>query len=339
MTSFNCLALILKMLQIIIIFIFFAFSSFLKADSAWVVGPEELLFINSQNQTSSVTQHSVQSSLVDPRTCHLWIQTGQEFLELTPSLKVMKRIESSDRILGYKLKGDLWISLNNGIWDVRTFDGQIQSRLPAPIENPVDLELIDSKDFWTLSFNEQDKRLELVSFNSQGNILSSHLISSKAELWHRPYLLRNPHSEELWVGYTMGTATHAYSPKIERWSLRGKKLNEHLFPHRGLLLGIATSPNNSILLARDIPSSPFTVPLFTFIDEINPFFQFATLFSLEDNYIIRSLDSEDRWIWSYETSILGSTEKRIVKRDFYSGQEKVFTVKDAPWKIHACSLQ
>lgn len=319
--------------------IIFGLNNSLFASSAWVVGPEEIIFIDSHHHLSSLTRYSVQSSLVDPDTCHLWFQTGNKLMKMGPNLEVIHRIDSTDQILGDKLTTGYWISVNQDIWTLRDKKGHTQSRFPAPFSAPSGLVSLNPNSFWSLDFKKENNSLRLISFDLGGNVLASYPVSKKAELWSLPFLLTPPGTNELWIGYTAGTMSHSYSPQLERWSTEGKILNKLSFSHRGLFLGMVLTPRNTVIIARDIPSDPFTVPLYTFIDEFNRFFDSNPLFSIEDNYIIRSLDSYDRSLWTYEQSILGSANKKIVKRDFISSQEKIFQIKESAWKIHACSVQ
>lgn len=317
----------------------FGLSQLLFANSAWVVASNEILFIDAHDQQTALTGHSVHSSTVNPDNCHLWIQTGTQLLELSPSLQINTQIDSNDEILGDKLTDGLWLTVNEEIWTLRDKIGRVQSQFPAVTPAPQRLVSFSPDIFWTLDFKKELNSLNLVSFDSTGKLIISRSVSKKAELWTSPFLVAPLGTREIWIGYTAGTPSHSYSPQLERWSESGEMLNKHLFSHRGLFLGMALTPVNSIMIARDIPSDPFTVPLFTFIDEMDHLFDLNPLFSLEDNFIIRSMDSNERSIWTYEKSILGDTNKKIVKRDFFSSQEKVFPIKESAWKIHACSVQ
>ncbi|NBT58236.1 hypothetical protein EBT16_05580 [bacterium] len=313
--------------------------SFAGQNSVWIIGEKTVSFYSPNQEVQTLEGISAQSSLVDPKTCHLWVQSQEGLLQIFPSLKVQTKTTSKEKILGSEILEDFFITFSDTSWTVRALSGDPVRSFPSLASQPVGLQGNKQIGFWSLQFDREENHLDLIHFDEFGKLLWSKPVSQSAELWSLPKLILIPALDQIWIGFTASSTTHAYSPMVELWTTNGERVKKYPFSDRGLLLDTCTTPNQDFLLARDIPSSPYTVPLFSFIELLSPSEKPKLLYQAFDNYLISSLQCSSDGFWVLQKSVLGGQKPLLVELSGQMQEKIVHSLKEPAWKIHACSLQ
>ncbi|NBX76809.1 MAG: hypothetical protein EBQ92_09660 [Proteobacteria bacterium] len=307
--------------------------------SVWIIGEKSLSFYSPSLGLQSFPNLDAQTSLVDEKTCALWVQSQGRLFQLQPGISIQKEITTPENLLGSKTKENLFLTFSDKFWTVRDTDGNGVRSFPALANHPVNFEGDSSIGFWSLDFNQEKNNLDLIHFNLDGQRFWSKPVSKNVELWSQPRLNLIPSSDQLWISFTVSSTSHAYSPYVELWNSAGEMKKTFPFPDRGLLLDACTTANESFLISRDIPSSPYTVPLFSFLELLSPSTAPKSIYQAFDNYLISSLQCQPDVIWTLQKSVLGGQTTRLVELSPKMEEKNVLPLKEPAWKIHACSLQ
>lgn len=305
----------------------------------WIISEKKISFYSPDRGIQELEGITPKSSLVDPATCTLWVQSENHLLQVLPSFQIKKDIVSSEALLGSETIEGLFISFTDKHWSFRNLEGNIVETFPSLASHPTQLQGTRKAGFWSLDFQEDENRLDLISFNAQGKHRSSWVISDQPELWSEPRLNWVQNTDQLWISYTASSMAHAYSPIVELWNTKGEKLKTLAYSDRGILLDTCTTVNHEFLLARDIPSSPYTVPLFSFLELLTSSEKPKSLYQGHDNNLISSIQCRSNAIWTLQKSVLGGQSTLLVELSPKMEEKNVLPLKEPAWKIHACSLQ
>jgi hypothetical protein len=323
------------------LFFWIAFTSLAHSSSSsvWIIGEKNLSFYSPTEGLQTFPELTAQSSLVDPNTCSLWVQSQGRLFKFSPGITIQKEIISSEKLLGSTTSDGLFITFSDELWTIRETEGNKVRSFTALAAHPVNLEGNSKAGFWSLDFNQEKNALNLIHFSLEGQSLWSKPVSKNVELWSQPKLNLIQSLEQLWISFTASSTSHAYSPHVELWNPKGDLKKSYPFSDRGLLLDTCTTENGSFLISRDIPSSPYTVPLFSFLELLSPLTEPKSLYQAFDNYLISSLQCQSDSLWTLQKSVLGGQNTRLVELSPKMEEKNVLVLKEPAWKIHACSLQ
>lgn len=316
--------------------LFFSFP--VTASQVWIVGNQSLTFFSEGTQPKTLPMEAVQQSIVDPSDCSLWVQTPGSLSKINTQLQKEFPTTTSLALLGDSVTRNSFLSSNGESWQIRNKDGIEFSTFPSPVAFPRSLQGDPENGFWVLDFKEREKLLELVHFDKKGNIHWKKLVSAKTELWGNPVLRFDSSSQELWIAYTVTSADHVYSPRIELWSTSGKHLNTFQSTQRGLLFDACLQSPGQLVSASDLPSSPYTAPLFSFLDLFDFSFSPKRIHTTDENWLIPSIQCSFSQVWMLKTSLFGGTNHQLAEWSLSGGEKIHLIFKEPAWKIHVCSL-
>lgn len=325
-----------------LIFLLLSFSSLLtfgSTQAVWIMSEKAISFYSPDKGIQVLEGISAKKSLVDPETCNLWVQSQNRLLQISPNLEIQKEISTPDSLLGAEVLDGIFFSTSHESWTLRDKAGESVRIFPSLISSPETLQGNLKSGFWSLQFLREKNVLEIIHFDSEGQMLWKRPVSTKVELWSDPKLNLLTKQDQLWISYTASSNSHAYSPVVELWTPRGDKLKTFSYSDRGLLLDACTTDDEAFLISRDIPSSPYTIPLFSFLELLTPDTKPKTLYQASDNYLINSLQCRSNVIWALQKSVLGGQNTLLVELSAKMEEKRVLPLKEPAWKIHACSLQ
>ncbi|MFM8269385.1 MAG: hypothetical protein ACKN9V_04280, partial [Pseudomonadota bacterium] len=248
-------------------------------------------------------------------------------------------LSTSESLLGSEILDNIFISTSEEIWTLRNAQGIPIRQFPALASQPVQLQGNRKSGFWSLQFQKENNFLEVIYFNSRGEVIWSKPVSKNTDLWSQPKLNYISKRDQLWISYTTASIHHAYSPLVELWNSKGEKIKIFPYSDRGVLLDTCKTVNDEFLVSRDIPSSPYTVPLFSFLELLTPDSKPKSIYQAGDNYLISSIQCRPDAIWALQKSVLGSQSTLLVELSPKMEEKNVIVLKEPAWKIHACSLQ
>ena len=291
--------------------------------------------------TENYFQREIKASevLFDKEGCSLWIRKEQQLLKLSASLEIVTTLDSNESFLGEETLGGLIGTRSDHFWNYRNHQGELVAQLPAIAQFPLQTQGGLESGFWVLDFYEKEKKLLLIHYNSSGKLIWSHTVSSGLDLWKKPRLFFDPKKNLLWIGYTVTTSTNIYSPRVELWATHGERLNTYDYPHKGVLQDACLTAQGHFLISRDIPSAPYTAPLFSFIDSWDPLVTVTQIDKSLENDLIPSISCNQDQIWALHSSLFGGENTRLELSDPVKKSKLVLSLKDPAWKIHACSLE
>lgn len=310
-----------------------------KGTAIWLVGKNSVALFLNETHYQVLTDIEPKSSLIDPVTCNLWVQSKTELLKLNTQLQVLKRIPSAERILGNTLLEDSFFTIQENQWTQRDREGNPIQNFKSPLSFPIDWVGNTQMGFWTLDFQESQKKLSLVHMNHSGQAIWDKTISEKRDLWGTPQLHWSSDHSWLWVGFTASSPEHAYSPQLDLWLDSGRRLKTLQFSERGLLLGSCLQKDGSIWVARDLPSSPYTAPLYTHLEKVGSDMDYQLLFRAPLNDLIPALQCRDQQVWLTHQSLFQSDPSWLGFFSHPSSEKKLLVLKEPAWKMHACSLE
>jgi len=314
--------------------------------SLYVLGDDSLLYSESKASDFITTEISPKSWALDAENCRLWVTD-----EHSHGLKAFEKGQSvlnspfSGTILSDFSAGNFATLSKEGKVEFRNRQGEILSSFSVSnSESLQKLHLLSNGDSWGL-FQKKGEReaLWLVRFNRLGQELKRISLSPSDEFWGHVQIFIDELRDQLWVGYSTKSPHHAYAPRIEKFSLLGERQWTHQWDERGFFFDGCLLPNGDFLMARDLPTSPYTVPAFSFIErfEGNPKSAGSPdqVLELETNRLIDSMVCSENSLFFATHSIFGSEPKQLLR---WSGvktenPEVYFTLPFRALKIFECA--
>ena len=309
-----------------------------EASHTWIVGEKSVTFFTQGTQPQTLPMNSIQQTVLDPSDCSLWVQSSSSLLKIKSDLTKDFEIGTALNLLGDTVSRNSFLTSEGEKWQIRNEKGIAFSTFPAPAVFPKSLQGDPESGFWVLDLKEKEKLLELVHFDKKGTIHWKQVVSEKSEIWGSPVLRLDSTSQILWIAFTVTSTDHIYSPRVELWSTSGIRLNSFQATHRGVLFDACLQSPGHLVSASDLPSSPYTAPLFSFLDLFDSSFSPKRIHTTNENWLIPSIQCSSSQVWMLKTSLFGGTDHQLVKWSSAQGEKIQFIFKEPAWKIHHCSL-
>lgn len=311
----------------ILTLLFVLFAKLLCASPTfYVLGEDYLLYSTSKESTVVINGLSPKSWALDSNRCRLWITTeGSNQLLSFEKGKKQEEISFAGRIVSEVSQGQFVTALDSGEVQLRNTEGVIVSQFP--IQNAQSLRslaLLSNGDSWGMFQDEAKKNnLELRRMNSKGEEMQKLSLLPSEEFWGKVQLFVDEVHDRMWVGYARKSTHHAYAPKVDRFSLSGSDSWTYQWDERGFFFDGCVNKEGDLVVARDLPTSPYTVPDYSFVDKIggvqkaseNP----ERLLELETNRLVDSMACRNNSFYFATHSIFGSEPKQLL---FWSGDKK-----------------
>lgn len=170
-----------------------------------------------------------------------------------------------------------------------------------------------------------EKRVELHRFDLDLNSVSSQIIHEGSDTWPHFRLIRSE-SGKLSLGFSVTTTNASYVPFLHD----GK--SGHFWKEKGLFLD-ACARGESIFVARDIPTQPFTVPLQGLIEKVTEG-KVDPVWSLEQNELPEAIACGQAALYFVQRNMLGSRSELWKLQDGRAA--KLANLPDKVRKIYAC---
>ncbi len=293
-------------------------STFAKADAyrGWIVGKNYLAQWSEAEMGSVPTQRNV-SHAFDPKGCRLWLMSSDGTLSsyLNSDLSPVKTLKvSAGAIVSYLSDGHFFVLTQNGELQKRTAEGQVATTFSIADADKL-LRLESSADaVWGLFLDSTANRIWLRRFDPQLNLKKEIPVASANVIWANPRLHVHSGTDEAWVGYSTSAVGLSTTPMVKRFLPDGSEASVFSWGQRGLFFD-QCEEGDHMLAARDLPTPPYTVPVFSFIDELVPGAKPKRQYAAPDNYFIDSLSCRADSFWMVQRSIFGSDGSYLVGFD------------------------
>ena len=318
----------------------------LASPPLYILGDDSLLFLDSKASGVLAKDMRAKSSALDPDRCRLWIadEESHRLMAFEKGVPVQEEVFSGTIVSDFSRNHFMTLS-EEGILELRNENGKVISTFPKRNSDDLRrLHLLSAGESWGL-FQERGKRekLWLAHLNKEGQETKRVSLNPTDEFWGNAQLFVDELRETLWVAYSTKSPHHAYAPRVEKFSLSGTRDWAHQWDERGFFFDGCVSHTGAFLFARDLPTSPYTVPDYSFIEKFeahktskgNP----EQVLELETNRLVDSMACSENSIYFATHSIFGSEPRQILR---WSGKntelpELHFTLSFNPRKIFACS--
>lgn len=185
----------------------------------------------------------------------------------------------------------------------------------------------------------RDNQLDLLVLSKNSGSSTTVSLSHGSELWSEPKLTLDTKGTP-WVGYTSRTVSHMYAPVLKHFDAAGKTLQTTEWPDRGIFFDLCAEENGSVTISRDIPTSNFTVPVYSFLENIVPGSKPIQQYEAETNFFIDSMVCTPNTVWMIQRSIFGSEGSHVQEweRGNKDTGKTLFKLPGRAWKIQVCDV-
>ncbi len=325
-------------------FTLFLWVPFLFAKDLVVVGENYVLFQN-ENKTPVVkTGIEPLSWVFDKSACRLWV-TSDKGLKLSSYRRgyLESEREFSGTLIS-EIENNQFFSLSSDFKKVHLWnsEGELVSELSHPGGAYLKrIGRLSSDNFWTLnqgarSGSKQD--LWLSRLDEKGQVINELTVETRSELWGASKVILNESTGTLWLGYSMTTPQHTYSPQIKKISSHWTIEDSYQWKDRGLFFDSCLDREGNVWVARDIPTMPYTVPVYSFLEKLLESSVSHSGLDLDTNLLVDSMTCHEDAIYLAVRSILGGENKQILKWSKDSGKrpETVLRLPDKAQQIWVC---
>jgi len=295
----------------------------LAGQPLYVVGEDYVLF--SESNQSTVLERGIlpRSMALDPDRCRLWITTDSD--------SQLKVFEKGIEVSSSEYKGRIVSEFNHqrfvtvsSTGDVQFRDSQGEVLFQFQIENSeslVKLAILSNDESWGLlqqpNRSEKSKNdLWITRISRDGKITKKLPLDPAEEFWGKVQFFVDEFRKRIWIGYARASAHHAYAPKVEKLNLEGGYEGTFQWDERGFFFDGCIDPVGDFILARDLPSSPYTVPDYSFIEKIKGQGKLGELpqrvLELETSRLVDSMSCQAKSIFFATHSIFGSEPKKLL---------------------------
>lgn len=323
----------------------FAYASVLNAAHLWIVGSD---FVGSWDEKfgyRKISLGQLSSWAEDEKNCQVFITEQSPF-------RASKITRDEGRLIASPLplpEGE-WISaatseeivyLNRKKNEVIRYLSHEQTQQVFPFTQSSELTRFYSRESGVggvgLFLSSDEKRIWVKTYDQSFLPQKEFEVISSATLWNQPKALLDNSNQLIWVGYTTNSAHFPYSPSLAAFDFTGEKKKNYVWNHKGIFFDLALTPNG-ILMSRDLPSAPFTLPVYSFVDEISPLSPPKPVYEAEMNYLIEHLAVQLNKVWMIARSMHSAQGSRLVVWDKSSSKtEVVASLKEPVKKLFVCN--
>ena len=292
-------------------------SSFATAQNqrGWVVGKDYVAFWEGTSEFKVERSIVPESWGFEAARCRLWVtdKNSHQLLSLLPGeLTAILKTELQGRILSDS-EGGQFFTYNSAVSQIerRGTDGAVLGSFA--LGDPALLSRVRSlgQVSWGLFLNPDENKIWLRQYDEKFQKTKELPVATAKVIWANPRFLISPESKELWVGYTASGPTAPYTPIIKKMTSEGKAVAEFTFKEKGIFFDFCFE-GEKVLVARDIPTAPYTVPVHSFLEELSPGDLKKSVYSAATNYFIDSVGCTEDSVWMAQRSIFSSDGSYLV---------------------------
>ncbi|MCB0405760.1 MAG: hypothetical protein KDD51_13340, partial [Bdellovibrionales bacterium] len=291
-----------------------------------VVGENYIARVN--DDALEVNLVNINSWALERNTCHVWAEQSSrwDFRDADTST-----VPFAGRLVSDVENGSVLVTNGTQLQRRSIPTGELVADGAVENGNELQRAVYTNGHYWLL-FQKQ-RRLWLEEWTQELSYLRSVSLVDGRDLWKAPVILSA--SSGLWVGFSVTSNSHAYSPVVARVDTDGKILEFFSWQEKGLLFALAVL-GADVLISRDVPSSPFTLPVYSHIELLKPNSTPQPYFSAETNWFVDAMAVGQQGLWTAERSIHSGTGSRLRRHQAHPINEKVWPLPGGVRALCAC---
>lgn len=305
----------------------------------WVVG-EDYIARWKENQPLETFPMQNTSWTLNQKTCDLWVTNEKETLRLiSPKAPAPSPFPGHGKILSKTFESSFYTKNAKNVLEERDSQGRVKMFHGAipPLAHSFARGPATS---FLLEYSMEQNLLNLVTYDAKMALEKTTSLAPGATLWSTPKMTFDSSERNVWIGYTAQTAQHMYSPVVELRGKNGQLKQSQSWNARGLLLDQCLEKNGSLTVARDLPSPNFTVPLYSFLENLEENASPVQIYEAEVNLLIDSVACREDGIYMAQRSLFTSEGSHLQRWNRKTG-DKGQTLTKLPgqaWKIYVCDV-
>jgi len=281
-----------------------------------------------------------------------WILKNAGF-GLCPLPKTNFRLlKKGEKVQAMAFQGKIISDFSQESFATVSHKGQIQIRdqkgkvtTSFPFAEPHELKqvgILSSKEVWVLVQKKETGLLGLKKLDAKGKEIKQIDLRPTDAFWGNARFFLDEASNQMWVGYSSRSPHHAYAPLVEKFSIFGEERASYQWDERGFFFDGCVNSQGNFLLARDRPTSPYTVPDYSFLEKVTHAptngIQGERLLELETNRLIDSLGCSSQGLYMATHSIFGSEPKQVLhwSEDSHHAPKPLVQLPSRALKILLC---
>jgi hypothetical protein len=311
-------------------------SSVAFSDSVWIVGEGYTAHFDTERTALTYQAVDAHSWSLDGEECLLWVaeKDSDDLMVLSPngpsSRGKVRRILS-------KLSNKKFLTLSTkGLLQERDENGTVLTERSVSWLTDAESVTATQTGAVVLHRNDDARKLWLSHLNLKSEFMKTSVLSQGRDIWGNSRMEWDPTTQSLWVGYAITSGGHSYTPVVNRLNEEGKIQSTISWKERGLLFDICVEPMGGLLISRDVPTSPFTVPLKSFVEKLPQTGKPEVIYSAPQNEIIDSLSCDPERLYFAQHSLLGGgSSLRVWERETKKIKE-ITKLRGRARKIFSC---
>lgn len=312
----------------------------LPLTGAWISGPDYLAYSDLKaNEPVTIVQKTTSEGF-SADGCLLWARDGEtgKISAYAPKRRI-EIAEPTGEILSDVEGGEFFTRSASGTAiEQRDERGKILATYPAEWAAAA-VRIVAGPEGQRWALLNTATTLTLAPLDAKLQPLPGTVLSQDHEIYGTPKILVDDEARAIWVGYSASRKGLSYSPHVARLDFAGKMEKVFQWTDRGLFFDACRDADRTLLVSRDKPSSPYTLPVYSSLERLSPTGEVAPLYAAETNYFIDALACQPDRLWMVERSIHGSDGAYLVSWDRVKGApaKRLLRLPGPARKLYACS--
>lgn len=280
----------------------------------WLVTPEFLQWVSPNPEQDLQFKADSSAVSIDSKSCQAWMKTEEGLHKVdfrgNSLLNVPFHIEGI--ILSHANPKGEFLTATAGQWRVQNSEGQVVLEMPRPTNRALHVTPWQGDSAWYLTEGKENELiLGKIPANGETQRFS---ISKGVDLWGNVRVQADSVHKRVWIGYSATTSEHIYSPILELRDWEGNLIFKKEISERALFFDSCLSEDGKLIFSRDLPTMPYTVPLYSYIESLSADGTLERLYTASENQFLDSIScGTGNTVYALQRSIFGSDGQRIVK--------------------------
>lgn len=322
----------------------FFFSSFALANSAFYVLGENYILFSKQGESPVLwSEIEPRSWAIDKDSCRLWVTTkaNSHLFQFDKGKKTSETPFMGRIVSNFSGKKFVTVEGSNKIQFRNEKTEVLQEIENADAANLKKWVFLSNEESFALfqSVNSKTRdSLWLARLNVQGTEVQRFSVEGAHDLWGNSDAFVDENKGRIWVGYARNTPEHSYSPSVKSFSFLGIKEGSFQWGERGLFFDGCLNENGDFFMARDVPTMPYTVPVYSFFEKLSPPKITERVLDFDMNLLVDSIACESDAIYFAVHSILGGEARQIMilSKNNNKTPEPILNLPSRPQKMFLC---
>jgi len=312
----------------------------LPLSGAWISAPDYAIYTDLKSPDPVVLTKKISSEGFDSETCSLWTREADtgKLSALAPKAKRELPGVSGEILSDWTGTDFLTRSQDGKSVERRDRDGKVLETVGASWAGEA-VRVVSTPDGKRWALLSRAEHLVLLHLDEKYGTRKETPIAKSTDFWGTAKILVDTKGRKLWVGYAATRPGLIYSPHVARLDFEGKVEAVYQWKEKGLFFDACLDEEFSILASRDIPSSPYTLPVYSTLESLASDGEIKTRYEAETNYFIDALACQTDRVLMVQRSIFGSDGSYLVNWSRVPGAstQRLLRLPGPARRLYACS--